>query len=125
MELSQSWRFQFAWAPDHTAVIKDMQSGSERHWTIQAQDDGSTTEDYSLIARIRNSPTSGLLIVSAGIKQFGTEAAGRLLADPVELGTILNKLHGGWEDRNLEIVLHNRVIGNTPAQPEVIASYVW
>ncbi|MES1258897.1 MAG: hypothetical protein ABUS51_10720 [Acidobacteriota bacterium] len=125
MELAQNWRFQFAWGPDHIALIKDTQANSERRWTIPAQDDGSTPEDYSLIARVRNSPTGGLLIVSAGIKQFGTEAAGRLLADPIELGTILNKLPKGWEDKNLEIVLHNRVIGNTPAQPEVVASYVW
>ena len=55
-------------------------------------DDGSTPEDYCLIARIRNSPTGGLLIVSAGIKQFGTEAAGRLLAEPTEFSAILSKL---------------------------------
>ena len=125
MELGQTWRFQFAWGPDHIAVIKDTQSRTDRHWTIDVQDDGSTQEDYSLIARIRNSPTGGLVIVSAGIKQFGTEAAGRLLADPAELGSILNRLPKGWEEKNLQIVLHNRVIGNTPAQPEVVASYVW
>ena len=125
MELQQSWRFQFRWTPDHLPSIIDIQSKDQRRWTTPAKDDGSTPEDYSLVARIRKSPTGGLLIVSAGIKQFGTEAAGRLLADPVELGTILNRLPAGWEDKNLELVLHNRVIGNTSAQPEVVASYVW
>jgi hypothetical protein len=90
-----------------------------------AKDDGSTVEDYSLIARIRKSPTGGLLIISAGIKQFGTEAAGRLLADPAELGAILNRLSAGWEEKNLELIFHNRVIGNTPTQPELVAWYVW
>jgi hypothetical protein len=125
MELGQNWRFQFRWTPDLTPTLVDTQKGHERVWTTPAKDDGSTPEDYSLIARIRNSPTGGLLIVSAGIKQFGTEAAGRLLADPLDLGTILNKLPAGWEDENVEIVLHNRVLGNTAAQPEVVASYVW
>jgi hypothetical protein len=125
MELGQNWRFQFVWGADHIAAIEDTQAGSKRSWTIPVQDDESTPEDYSLIARIRHSPTGGVLIVSAGIKQFGTEAAGRLLADPAELGTILNKLPKGWEEKNLELVLHNRVIGNTPAQPEVVASHVW
>jgi hypothetical protein len=125
MELGQNWRYQFVWGKDHIAAIKDMQAGSGKSWTIAAEDDESTPEDYSLIARIRHSPTGGVLIVSAGIKQFGTEAAGRLLADPAELGTILNKLPKGWEEKNLEIVLHNKVIGNTPAQPEVVAAHVW
>lgn len=125
MELTQNWRFQFVWGADHIAFIKDTQAGSDRRWTISVQDDESTPEDYSLIARVRNSPTGGMLLVSAGIKQFGTEAAGRLLADHTELGTILSKLPKGWEDKNLEIVLHNRVIGNTPAQPEVVASHIW
>jgi hypothetical protein len=41
------------------------------------------------------------------------------------LGAILNRLPKGWEDKNLQIVLHMRVIGNAPAQPEVVASHVW
>jgi hypothetical protein len=125
MELGQNWRFQFRWTGDHVPAIVDMQASTPRQWTTPSKDDGSTPEDYSLIARIRNSPTGGFLIVSAGIKQFGTEAAGRLLADPAELGAILNNLPSGWEDRNLEIVLRNRVIGNTPGQPAVVASHVW
>jgi hypothetical protein len=125
MELGQSWRFRFAWTSDHQPEFVDTFPGSKREWTISSQDDGSTSEDYSLICRIRNSPTGNLLIVSAGIKQFGTEAAGRILGDPAALGTILNKLPAGWEDKNLQVVLHMRVIGNAPAQPEMVASYVW
>jgi hypothetical protein len=138
MELGQNWRFQFGWNAEHVAVIKDTTASEERAqvmaagpnrsprvWSANSKDDGSATEDYSLICRIRNSPTGGLLIVSAGIKQFGTEAAGRLLTDPIELGAILNQLPPGWEERNLQIVLHMKVLGNTPAQPEVVASQVW
>jgi hypothetical protein len=78
-----------------------------------------------LICRIRNSVTGGFLIVAAGVKQFGTEAAGRLLTDPVQLSAVLGKLPRGWEDKNLQVVLHARVIGNTPGQPEVEAVHVW
>ncbi len=125
MQLAQNWRFQFAWGADHIAMIKDTQPGSARQWTIPVKEDGSTPDDYSMICRIRNSPTGALLLISAGIKQFGTEAAGRLLTEPSQLGAILNRLPKGWEDKNLQIVLHMRVIGNAPAQPEVVASHVW
>jgi hypothetical protein len=125
VELSHNWRFQFRWTTDHYPVFVDTQANPARQWSISSEDDGSTPDDYSLICRVRNSPTGGLLIVSAGIKQFGTEAAGQLLADPAELGPILNKLPRGWEDKNLQIILHMKVIGNTPAQPELVAWHVW
>jgi hypothetical protein len=125
MELGQSWRFRFGWTADRQPEFYDSLPGSKREWTIPSQDDGSTPEDYSMICRIHNSPTGMMLIVSAGIKQFGTEAAGRILADPVALGTILNKLPPGWEGKNLQVILHMKVIGNTPAQPELVASHVW
>ena len=38
---------------------------------------------------------------------------------------ILAKLPAGWESKNLQFVLHARVIGNAPALPEVVASHVW
>jgi hypothetical protein len=96
-----------------------------RQWSIVAQDDGSAPEDFILVCRIHSPSTGGWLLVGAGLKQFGTEAAGRLLADPEQLGAILRKLPVGWESKNLQLVLHARVIRNTPALPDVVASFVW
>jgi hypothetical protein len=31
----------------------------------------------------------------------------------------------GWESKNLQIVLHMKVIANSPATPEVVATYYW
>ena len=64
------------------------------------------------------------MLAAAGVKQFGTEAAGRLLTDPDQLNAILRSLPSGWESKNLQIVLHTKVIGNTTAQPEVVAWHV-
>ena len=124
MELQQSWRFRFTRNQDFHTVISDTQKPGQV-WSIPARDDGSAPEDYILVGRIRNSFTGGLTLVAAGLKQFGTEAAGRLLADPEQLGVILRKLPPGWETKNVQFVLHARVIGNTPALPEVVASQVW
>lgn len=129
LELSQAWRFQFARNPGWETVIVDTQDPrpreARRRWRVPAHQDGSAPEDYMLVCRIRNSIAGGFLIVAAGVKQFGTEAAGRLLTDPVQLSAVLGKLPRGWEDRNLQIVLHAKVIGNTPGQPEVDAWHVW
>jgi hypothetical protein len=124
MELQQAWRFRFRWTEEMRTVIVDTQ-GSGQEWSIPAKEDGSAPEDYVLVCRIRHSFTGGTLMVAAGLKQFGTEAAGRFLTDPEQLGAILRKLPAGWDAGNLQFVLHARVIGNTPAQPEVVASHVW
>lgn len=126
LELQQAWRFRFVYFPGTRTVIVDTQDPSgARQWSISGKDDGSSPEDYILVSRIRSTYTGGLLLVAAGLKQFGTEAAGRLLADSDSLGSILRKLPEGWESKNLQLVLHARVIGNTPAQPEMVASHVW
>jgi hypothetical protein len=125
MELQPTWRFQFRWNPDVRNHIVDTAPQNSREWSISSKDDGSTPDDYFLVCRIRNSVTGALQLVAAGLKQFGTEAAGRVLADPDQLGAILRKIPAGWETKNLQIVLHARVIGNTPAQPDVVAWHVW
>jgi hypothetical protein len=127
MEMQQAWRFRFIGTPGARAVIVDTQATPEagRQWSIIAQDDGSAPEDYILVCRIHSASTGGWLMVGAGLKQFGTEAAGRLLADPEQLGKILRKLPAGWESKNLQLVLHAQVIRNAPALPDVVASYVW
>jgi hypothetical protein len=128
MELQQSWRFQFSRTPDLEAVIVDAgapQTKARPQWAIPARDDGLAQEDYILVSRLQSSLTGGFLLVAAGLKQFGTEAAGRLLTDPDRLGAILNRMPTGWDKKNLQIVLHAKVIGNTPAQPEVVAWQVW
>jgi hypothetical protein len=48
-----------------------------------------------------------------------------LLTDPLQLSAALGKLPRGWQEKNLQIVLHAKVIGNTPGQPEVVAWHVW
>ena len=126
MELQQSWRFRFLHLPGTKTVIADTAPGHETsQWSVPAKDDGSTLNDYLLVCRIHSHQTGGVILVGAGLKQFGTEAAGRLLADADQLGPILRKLPAGWESQNLQLVLHARVIGNTPAQPEVVAMQVW
>jgi hypothetical protein len=133
VELQQSWRFRFSWTPGTRTVIVDtrepdaktVNTGEKRQWSIQSTDDGSAPDDYVLVSRIGHGYTGGFVLVAAGLKQFGTEAAGRLIADPEQLGAILRKLPAGWESKNVQLVLHVRVIGNTPAQPEVLASHVW
>ncbi len=130
MEFQPGWRFQFTFHPASSSVIVDTADKpapgeAQRQWSVPAKGDGSATEDYVLICRLKNASTGGFIVVVAGVKQFGTEAAGRVVTDPDQLALVVHDLPAGWENKNLQVVLHVRVIGNTPAQPDVAASYVW
>jgi hypothetical protein len=129
MEFQQNWQFQFTFQPGSSAVLVDTSKpapgAAPRQWSVPATNDGSAAEDYVLICRLRNASTGGFVVVAAGVKQFGTEAAGRVISDPDQIALLVRDLPAGWENRNLQVVLHLRVIGNTPAQPEVAAWHVW
>lgn len=126
MVFQPNWRFQFKFLPGYSSVIVDTadqpaDGKPQRQWSVPVTNDGSADEDYVLICRLKNSSTGGFAVVVAGVKQFGTEAGGRLVSDPDQLAQVVRDLPAGWENKNLQIVLHVRVIGNTPAQPEVAA----
>jgi hypothetical protein len=130
MEFQQNWRFQFTFQPGYSAVLVDTADKpapgvKQRQWTVPATNDDSASEDYVLVCRLRSPSTGGFMVVVAGVKQFGTEAAGRLVSDADQLAKIAHDLPAGWEDKNLQVVLRVRVIGNTPAQPEVAAWHTW
>ncbi len=125
MEFQQGWRFQFLRTGDFKTVIRDTMGPEHREWSIPMKPDGSALEDYILVCRIRNSLTGKTVMLAAGLKQFGTEAAGRFLAEPAQLDPVLKGLPAGWEWKNLQVILHAKVIRNSPAYPEVVASHVW
>jgi hypothetical protein len=122
MELGQKWRFRFD-RQERGNLIVD--TAGSRVWAVPHREDGAAQEDYLLISRVPHSSIGKLLIVAAGIKQFGTEAAGHLLSEPVALDSILSKMPAGWADKNLQVVLKVQVIGNTPATPEIVAWHTW
>jgi hypothetical protein len=129
MEFQPNWRYQFTFTPESSVLVdtfdKPAPGVKQRQWSVTTTDDGAPSEDYVLICRIKNPSTGGFMVVLAGVKQFGTEAAGRLVSDPDQLAVVARDLPAGWENKNLQLVLRVRVISSTPAQPEVAASYVW
>ncbi len=122
LQFTQKLRFRFGRTPEGRPLIIEG-SQSARIWSVSGTpDDGS---DYLLLSRLSNSSSGNPIVIAAGLKQFGTEAAGRLLASPAQLGAVLQGLPETWPEKNLQVVLHAQIIGNTPARPEVVASYLW
>jgi len=125
MEFSQKFRFRFVFDAHGTPAIVDTASPS-RIWRLPfAVDNGKTAEDYFLVCRLVNFSSNRPVIMVAGLKQFGTEAASRFIVDLTAVNDTLPKIGSNWQDRNLELVFHAKVIGNSPSASDLIAWYVW
>ncbi len=123
-ELTQGFRYRFAYNELRKPCIIDSATG-KRQWMPEKADNGSSREDYFLICRLPRSQTGCFLIVIAGLTQYGTQEAGRILADPGALIPLLKKLPGDWRQKNLEVVLHSEVVGDAPAAPELAGWHIW
>jgi hypothetical protein len=66
-----------------------------------------------------------MIVLVSGCTQYGTEAAAELVTSPTLLAEALRGAPDGWQRKNLQLVLHVKVIANAPASPQVIASHYW
>lgn len=85
-------------------------------------EDLHTDEDYAVVARVYDPETRSVVVLVSGGTQYGTEAAAALVTDPKLLAEALKDKPKDWFKGNIQIVLHVKVIGNSPAAPEVIAT---
>jgi hypothetical protein len=84
-----------------------------------------TDEDYAIVSRFLDPTTRAMVVLVSGATQYGTEGAAMVVTDPELLKNALHDRPAGWETKNLQVVLHMKVIANTPATPEVVATYYW
>lgn len=120
MKANTSNRFAF----EHHAVVDRGTPG--RVWRLKDMTpDYKSSEDYAVVSRIFQSYTGQVVITAAGITNAGTHAAAEFLSSPESLNAAMASAPAGWQSRNVELVLHCKVIGNTPGPPEVVASHYW
>jgi hypothetical protein len=98
---------------------------SGKRWRSKTDSNGKATEDYAVVTRLLNSTTGQFVVVVAGIKSYGTQAAGEFVSNPEYLKSALQTASPGWEGRNMQIVLQTAVTDGLPSPPEVAAVYVW
>lgn len=98
----------------------------KRSWTVHQSADGLiTTDDYAIITRLVNSDTGQILITAAGIGQYGTQAASEFVSSPQRIRDFAAQAPANWAQKNLQIVLHVKVVQDTPASVETAAIWYW
>jgi hypothetical protein len=87
--------------------------------------DGRTPEDYAIVSRVFDSNTGELLIVAAGITQYGSRAAGEFLTSPRLMAGLAVNAPGDWPKKNLQVLLHTKIVDDTPGPPSIVTTHFW
>ena len=123
MQMMSNLHFRFADEGDQSIILEEGPKG--RRWYSKVDSNGRATEDYAVVTRLLNSGTGQFVVVLAGIKSYGTQAAGEFVSSQEYLQNGLQSVSSDWEKRNVQIVLETPVTDNLPGSPHVVASYVW
>lgn len=125
MRLTDSLRFHFA--EEGTSVrIVDSQNPQNREWTVDyTKPYAFATRDYAIVARYRDTTTSGNVVVIAGIGAHATQAASEFSVTSTELEDIRRLAPRGWESRNLEMVIEADIINGDSGPPHLVAIASW
>ena len=104
--------------------IDDMQDPNRR-WLLHASADSHDTEDYAIVTRLTQRPGDAPILSVAGMGQYGTLAASDFVCSPAAISEMTRLLPKGWASRNLQLILHVKVIDFKPAATDVVAVHVW
>src|SRR5579884_1735032 len=122
-EISREMRY-FIDADQVPRMVSD--NGKPTQWALpNLPADRRTDEDYAIVSRVFHPETRAMLVEISGITQYGTSAGAELVTRPDLLTEALHNAPRDWMRKNLQLVLHVRVISGTPASPRVVASYFW
>jgi NAD dependent epimerase/dehydratase family enzyme len=96
-----------------------------RFWSVHLSQDGSTTDDYAIVTRLLNLKTGQILFTAAGIGQYGTQAASEFLSSPQRIKEFADRAPRDWNQKNVQIVLHIKVVDETPGTVDIVAVHYW
>jgi hypothetical protein len=122
-EISREMRY-FIDADQVPRMVTDF--GKPTPWALpNLPADRRTDEDYAIVSRVFHPETGAMLVEISGITQYGTNSGAELVTSPGLLAEALRKAPPTWKQKNLQFVIHVKVIAGTPGRPNVVASYFW
>lgn len=120
LQMTNELRFVF----DKHPTIRD-RSDNRLYSLPDLKPDGRTTDDYAIVSRVFDSKTGELLIAAAGITQYGTRAAGEFLTSGPLMTALAANAPRDWPRKNLQVLLHTKIVDDTPGPPNIVKIYLW
>src|SRR5581483_2938930 len=127
MRVTRQLRFGFEadWKNNRFQIVDRRHPGDTEWRTDMSQPYPKLTEDYAIVARFNNPIGERMVVVAAGLGQFGTLAAGEFLTDSRYMDKFVSSLPAGWQQKNVEALIAVRVIDGNCGPPRVINFYTW
>ncbi len=123
MQMTSSLHFEFVDEADQSLIREEGPTG--RRWYSKTDSNGKAIEDYAVVTRLLNSKTGQFVVLVAGIKSYGTQAAGEFVSNSTALQAALQSAPQDWEQKNVQFVLQTTVTDGLPSPAQVVAIYVW
>lgn len=128
LRLTSPLRYHFGNDPQMTRFwIEDRANPGKQGWVLDRdiQQRTGIYKDYAIGARFVDPNSDQYAMVVAGIGRGGTVAPGEFLVDANRMNKILNYVPGGWDRKNIEIVLETQVIQGLSGPPRIVAVQAW
>lgn len=126
LRLAKDMRFTFYKDFQGLELVRDKQHPENTDWKlIDSWPYWDIPADYAIVSRVLDRQTDRVVVVAAGITQFGTSGAGEFLSQPGYFAEVVPRLPRDWPQKNLQIVLRVPVLQGTSGHPQVLAAHVW
>ena len=112
-ELTQSLRFRIDRSDSHRAIVDNKVPG--REWNVpRPETPSAAVEGYCLVTRWLNSESGHAVLALSGLDPRDTQAGVEFVSNDRNLETFAASLPPDWQRRSFQVVLHNRIHGNSP-----------
>jgi hypothetical protein len=111
---------------NHAQIIRDRLHRTQSLGLVEPWPPSSSIKtDYALVSRFRSHTTEQMILMVAGIAQYGTESAAEFVTNPTYFSEALKDAPSDWRNKNIQILLSTRVLSQTSGPPRVVATYFW
>jgi hypothetical protein len=69
--------------------------------------------------------TGSFVLSIAGVASSSNQATADFVSDPRQIAKLLKTAPSGWENMNMQVVLHTTTINDIPTSVDVQAIYFW
>jgi hypothetical protein len=127
MRLLSQLRYSLARDPaTRVEWIEDRQNPSKRDWVVDSRTPNlKLTDDFAIITRVLDPATERMVVVAAGIMQYGTIAAGEFLTNSKYLDQLAKQAPSNWQHKNMQVVIATKVINGNSGPPSIAEVYFW
>lgn len=125
IELTRQLRYSFAPTDDGQYVVKDGTKSEPMRRVEGLYPNTPMPLDYALVTRLLDPLQDRRLVAMGGISGLGTRVAADFATSARHWEQFARIAPAGWENKNVQVLLETRIVGDTPNPPTIVALHVW